>query len=321
MRRIAALIAAAALGPIASAAADGSVPGAKTLKACAAAGPFWPTMTLALDRNAAWVACKEQSRVVRVDTATGKLATSLRTDAPVIAVKSGLGAVWALDSASTLYRIDRATSRITRRSSLGASAAYNLWIGGGSLWVADDQGAQVLRVAPATGRVVRRLPVGDGPASMAFSGGSGWVINHRDRRLMRIDLATNRVTELQRVPGDAPERMAYLAGSLWLTGRGTDLVRVDPQTGKRLATIEIGAGGIDVVAADGSLWVPTRSAAVDPTGLPTMETLQRVSASTQRVTTAATARGRVDVHGLVAQGGFVWLADNRTGVLYRLRAS
>lgn len=321
MRRIAALIAAAALGPIASAAADGSVPGAKTLKACAAAGPFWPTMTLALDRNAAWVACKEQSRVVRVDTATGKLATSLRTDAPVIAVKSGLGAVWALDSASTLYRIDRATSRITRRSSLGASAAYNLWIGGGSLWVADDQGAQVLRVAPATGRVVRRLPVGDGPASMAFSGGSGWVINHRDRRLMRIDLATNRVTELQRVPGDAPERMAYLAGSLWLTGRGTDLVRVDPQTGKRLATIEIGAGGIDVVAAAGSLWVPTRSAAVDPTGLPAMETLQRVSASTQRVTTAATARGRVDVHGLVAQGGFVWLADNRTGVLYRLRAS
>ena len=147
------------------------------------------------------------------------------------------------------------------------------------------------------------------------------MINHRDRRLMRIDLATNKVTELGLVPGDAPERVTYLAGSLWLTGRGTDLVRVDPQTGKALATIEIGAGGIDVVAANGSLWVPTRSAAVDPTGFPTMETLQRVSASTQRVTTAAIAMGRVDVHGLVAQGGFVWLADNRTGVLYRLRAS
>ena len=114
--------------------------------------------------------------------------------------------------------------------------------------------------------------------------------------------------------------MVYLAGSLWLTGRGTDLVRVDPQTGKALATIEIGAGGIDVVAAAGSLWVPTRSAAVDPTGLPTMQTLQRVSATTQRVTTAATANGRVDVHGLVAASGYVWLADNRAGVLYRVRA-
>jgi len=50
-----------------------------------------------------------------------------------------------------------------------------------------------------------------------------------------------------------------------------------------------------------------------------METLQRVSATTQRVTTAATATGRVDVHGLVAQGNFVWLADNRSGVLYRVR--
>src|SRR6476659_5026975 len=314
------VITATLLASTASAAAEGSVPGARAVKACAAAGPFWPTMTLALDGNTAWVACKEQSRVVRVNTATGKLVNAVRLDTPVIAVKSGLGAIWAVDSASTLYRIDPKTSRITRRASLGARAAYNVWIGGGSVWVADDQAAQVLRVAPASGKVLRRLAVGDGPASMAFSGKSGWVINHRDRRLMRIDLTTNKVTELQPVPGDAPERMVYLAGSLWLTGRGTDLVRVDPQTGKALATIEIGAGGIDVVAAAGSLWVPTRSAAVDPTGLPTMETLQRVSATTQRVTTAATAHGRVDVHGLVAASGYVWLADNRTGVLYRVRA-
>jgi len=319
MKISSAVIAAALITSTASAAADGSVPGARTVKACAAAGPFWPTMTLALDGNSAWVACKEQSRVVRLNTATGKLVESVRLETPAIAVKSGLGAIWALDSASTLYRIDRKTSRITRRASLGATAAYNLWIGGGSVWVADDQAAQVIRVAPATGKVVRRLPVGDGPASMAFAGGSGWVINHRDRRLMRIELATNRVTELQPVRADAPERMAYLAGSLWITGRGTDLVRVDPRSGKALATIEIGAGGIDIVAAGGSLWVPTRSAAVDRTGLPTMETLQRVSATTQRVTTAATARGRVDVHGLVAQGNFVWLADNRSGVLYRVR--
>jgi hypothetical protein len=104
-----------------------------------------------------------------------------------------------------------------------------------------------------------------------------------------------------------------------VTGRGTDLLRVDPETGEVKATIEIGAGGIDVVAAAGSLWVPVRSAAVDPTGFPTMDTLERVSATTGRVTTAARASGRVDVHGLVAQGGFVWLADNTSGQLYRVR--
>ena len=202
---------------------------------------------------------------------------------------------------------------------LAAAAPYNVWIGGGSIWVAEDQGARVIRVSPATSRILKRLPVGDGPADMAFAGNSAWVINHRDRRLMRINLSTNSVTKLVTVPGDAPERMTWLAGSLWITGRGTDLIQVDPQTGAVKATIEIGAGGIDVVSAAGALWVPARNEVVDPTGFPTMEALRRVSVSTRQVTTAATAGGRLDVHGLQAGGGFVWIADNRSGFVYRVR--
>ena len=87
-----------------------------------------------------------------------------------------------------------------------------------------------------------------------------------------------------------------------------------------LATVEIGAGGIDVVAAAGALWVPSRSAEVDATGLPTMETLRRVEPG-GRVTTVARPNGRLDVHGLRAAGGFVWLADNTAGVVYRVRAA
>jgi len=45
-----------------------------------------------------------------------------------------------------------------------------------------------------------------------------------------------------------------------------------------------------------------------------------VSASTRQVTTAATASGRFDVHGLQGSGGFVWIADNRSGFVFRVRA-
>ena len=123
------------------------------------------------------------------------------------------------------------------------------------------------------------------------------------------------------LPGSdaAPERMVFLGGKLWITGRGADLMRVDPATGAVEATYEIGASGIDVVAAGGALWVPARSAAVDRSGFPTMEALRRVS-TTGTVTTVARARGRLDVHGLVAAGGAVWLADNTNGVLYRVPA-
>ena len=69
-------------------------------------------------------------------------------------------------------------------------------------------------------------------------------------------------------------------GSLWITGRGTDLLKVNPADGSVQETIEIGASGIDIAADGDDLWVPTRSAAVDQSGFPTMDALKRVSVST-----------------------------------------
>jgi streptogramin lyase len=112
--------------------------------------------------------------------------------------------------------------------------------------------------------------------------------------------------------------MVWSRGSLWVTGRGTDLLKIDPDDGSLQATIEIGASGIDVAADGDSIYVPTRSAAVDVRGFPTMNALVRVSASSGAVSTVARPTGRVDVHGLVARTGAVWIADNTKGRLYRI---
>jgi hypothetical protein len=300
--------------------AAGGIPGTTSVKVCAAAGPYWPTMTLALHGTSAWIACKEQSRVVRVTASTGRTTKSIPLRGPAIAVKTGLGSIWALDSLGTLYRLSPSTGNVVRRISLPVSAAYNIWIGGGSVWVADDQGSQVVRVSTRTNRVVSRLATGDGPASMAFSGATGWVMNHRDRVLTRIDLRTNRATALATIPGAnaAPERMVWAHGSLWITGRGADLLKVNPATGAVEQTIEIGASGIDLAASGDTLWVPTRSAETDVRGFPTMDAVKRVSMSTGDVATIAKPSGRVDVHGLAAQNGVLWLADNTNGRLYRI---
>jgi streptogramin lyase len=301
-----------------SARAAGGLPGAHAIRICAAAGPYWPTMTLAFSGESAWIACKEQSRVIRVDTSTRKTTKSLRLGTPVIAIASGFGSVWALDSGSELYRINPASGKVVKRLDLRAAAAYNIWIGGGSVWVADDQGAKVVRVSPVTNRVVARIAVGDGPAGMTFSGASAWVIDHRDTTIHRIGLATNESTLLTRLGGDAPERIVWSHSSLWITGRGTDLIEVRPADGRVLRTIEIGASGIDLAAAGDDLWVPARSAEVDQRGFPTMDALRRVSPSTGQVLTVVRPTARLDVHGLIANdGGVVWIADNRRGYLYR----
>ena len=155
---------------------------------------------------------------------------------------------------------------------------------------------------------------------MVFKGTTAYVINHRDRALVAIDTRTNQPRKLATIGRkdiDAPERMALLDDALWITGRGMDLVKVDPKTGKTLKTVEIGGSGIDVVAAGGALWVPARSAATDQCGFPTMEALRKVSPS-GKVTTVSEPLDRVDVHGLTADDSAVWLADNTAGIVYRV---
>ena len=234
----------------------------------------------------------------------GRTTATVRLGAPVVAVAVGLRSVWALDTASTLYRLDPRTARVTKRIRTGARAAYNIWIGSNAVWVADDQGASVLRISPATNKVVARIPVGDGPADMAFAGKQAWVMTHRDNGLYRIDTQTNAATRLETVAGGdaAAERIALLGNSLWITGRGVGLLEVDPKTGAVRRSIDIDGTGIDIVAAAGALWIPVRTAAVDSTGFPTMTALRRITTAGE-VDTVATASGRVDVHGLAVGHG------------------
>ena len=132
----------------------------------------------------------------------------------------------------------------------------------------------------------------------------------------RIDTRTDRARRIATLSGDAPERIAVLDGALWITGRGTDLLRVYPKDGRVLETVEIGGGGIDVVAGGGAVWVPARSVAVDATGLPTMDALWRVQPGSAP-SVASRPRERTDVHGLLADDGGIWLADTTNGFVYR----
>jgi YVTN family beta-propeller protein len=300
---------------------DSRLPGADAFAICPNAGAFWPTETLALDFSSAWIACKEVGVLRRFDPGTSRTTATFRLGgSDLIGVTTGFGSVWALDGRSgTLTRIDPASNRVAARIALPASKPYNVWAGAGAVWVADDGRGEVVRVDPATNQPVASIEVGDGPADIVFDGTDAWVINHRDRSLVRIDTRTNTARLVAAIPGDAPERMVWLSGRLWITGRGTDLLEVDSNSGAVLRTVEIGAGGIDVVAAGGTLWVPSRNDEVDVRGFPTMEALRRIDARSGAVTASIAAAAPLDVHGLVADGSGVWLADNTHGVLYRVR--
>jgi hypothetical protein len=305
--------------PTEAAPVESALPGTDAYGICAAGGDYWPTMVLAVSGPTAWIACKEESRLVEFDLASGTEGRSVDLFGTPIAVANGFGSVWALDSFGTLTRLAPSSAEVEAEIEVGSSAPYNIWMGAGSVWVADDAGGEVIRVDPVSNDVVARIPVGDGPASMAFSGGKAWVANHRDRGITVVDTETNEATPLVRMKAGAPERLALLGGRLWVTGRGIGLFGLDPRTGNVEKQVHLDVSGIDLVAADGALWVPSRSAEIDPSGFPTMNALRRVTPD-GRMTVAAEPSGPLDVHGLAAGDGAVWLADTTNGVLYRVPA-
>ena len=297
--------------PLASA-----LPTAQAFRLCGGSSPPYPQYALGVD-GSLWVGCRVNGTLRRVDPATGETRAILGVrGANPYAVAAGLGAVWAAERGAVVSRVDLQTGRATPAFS-GTRFSY-IWTAAGSVWAHDDDARRLIRYDPSSRRVVAQLPTGDGASALVEQGGLIWIVNHRDGTLERIDPATNAITPLSKLPGDAPERMVFAAGSLWVTGRGTDLLRVDPATGAVQATIEIGAGGIDVRAAGGSIWVAAPTTQDDLRGNPFVERVLRIDSATNTIVETIRPTGRITVNGTAVTGAACWIADTEHGRLYRL---
>ena len=295
-----------------------AIPGATVFTICANRALPYPQYGLSLGLGSLWVACRDGGMLQRIDPATGtRTATVGPVSGDLYAIAAGAGAVWATQRGPAALRIDVGSGTL-RNPVLVGESAY-VFVAAGSVFVADDLNKTLLRFDPDTGRS-NALSVGDGTSALVTDGRRAWITNHRDATLERIDLATNTVKRLSKLPGDAPERMVSLAGSLWVTGRGTDLLRVDPDSGAVLATIEVGAGAIDLQQAGGRVWVFAPSAADDRRGLPFAERVLEVDPDSNRIVRTIRTRGQVVVNGLASDGTSVWAADTTNGRLYRITA-
>ncbi|HEY7148483.1 MAG TPA: hypothetical protein VH420_03470 [Gaiellaceae bacterium] len=298
------------------------LPGGTAYRVCGGARQPFLQYGLAIGYGSAWVACREQRAVQRIDLATGRVFPMIAVDEAVSAVTAGEGSVWAIAlRGSQVHRIDPATNRVSARIPLSVAVPY-AWAGGGALWVADDDGQALIRIDPATNAQVASVSVGNGPAGFAFDGSFAWVLNHRENTLDRINVANNAVTRMGTIPGGeqvTAERIAVFAGDLWITGRGLDLLRVSRATGSVLGSTEIGTGGIDVVTDGANLWAVAYTPEGDPRGEPLSAGVSRIDAAGRVVSTVAPTRA-FHGDGAAAANGELWLFDAVAGLLVRLPA-
>lgn len=302
--------------------AAGSVPpplaGAQVGPACRTTAIPYPQNALAAAAGSLWLACRDGSRVER-RTPAGKLVATIRTPGfRPWAIASAGSAVWVVDrDQPVLLRVSPKTNTVARRIRLPEAPIY-VWGGNGVVWLAFDGSGSVARVPAATNRLGARVFVGDGPSGFA-TGASTWVLSHRDGALVRFD--GNEPKTLNRQQADdrrTPERMTRAGDSLWVTGRGLDLLRLDPSTGTERSTTEIGAAGIDVAAVGGRLAVVSATAAGARRGDPIVAAVSWVDPATGTVLRRSQATSPTSLTGLAVAGGRLVVLDGLHGRLLTL---
>jgi hypothetical protein len=132
-------------------------------------------------------------------------------------------------------------------AALDDGAGVEVVAGAGAVWVAGTE--QVLRIDPATNRIVARFDVGGFPTALAVAGGALWATTFRqaatlEQEIVKVDPATNEVTV--RLPvGDVVQDLAASDTDVWvLTGGDPEtplvkLVHVDPAAGRVAGTVEL----------------------------------------------------------------------------------
>ena len=146
-----------------------TLPGAKAIRSCAGAGPYWPTQTLALTPGFAWVACKEQQRVLRVPLQPGR-SRSIPVSGQPIAVLSAFGAVWALERAGRSPGSIRRPLGSPHACRRGHRRRTTSGPEPGRSGRSTTRRGEVIRIDPIARKVTQRIPVGDGAADLVFRG-------------------------------------------------------------------------------------------------------------------------------------------------------
>lgn len=183
-----------------------------------------------------------------------------------VAVVVGEGAVWVANSG------DRTVSRIDpeglEEATVGiGSDVSDIAVGFGSLWVANGNDGSVARIdAETTGRIATLTFGGTDslvPEPVFYvAAGPGGMWLTRGNRLLRVDPSTNAVDLSVRI--EPPLGLAVGGGSIWVTTRIGHVLRLDPASGKRLATFSLPSAAVEPVFGSGALWVvvPDLGAAV-----------------------------------------------------------
>jgi streptogramin lyase len=200
-----------------------------------------------------WVEDTNTSTVSRVSITTGKR-TAVKVGITPYDTTFAYGSAWTTAyGQGELERIDPAQNRVANRWKLplatGAVGAF------GSVWATGSEG--VIRVDPASHKMLARIPVQGGAGWTAASTDAVWVTTRAG--IARIDPQSNAVTKVVPLAGaPAVGDPDVVNGQVWVPQiRKNSIAIVDPASNAVVRTIKAGVGPFVVTTIRGEAWVPS----------------------------------------------------------------
>jgi YVTN family beta-propeller protein len=195
----------------------------------------------------------------------------------------------------------------------------SLAVGEGAVWALDTDDANVTRIDPRTKAVTGHFTANSIPAAVAAGAGAVWVGNSRPIggpnsmvSVSRVDPATMTITNTAKLPNAdqggggfslGRARIVVGDGAVWAVASGGTVARIDPRSGRVVATVAVNANGL--AAGPEGVW------ALSDDGV------ARIDPATNRVGTAIPLIAG-NARDIAVGGGAVWVTDDPQGLLWRI---
>jgi ABC-type branched-subunit amino acid transport system substrate-binding protein len=191
----------------------------------------------------------------------------------------------------------------------------SLAVGEGGIWALSLEDRTVTRIDPETKKVVKRFRMRRAPTAIAAGAGAVWL--EGDGTLSRVDPRTGDVTGTAKLPdagyqGDLPfgnwgfPQIAVGAGAVWVINPDRTVSKIDPDTGRRVATIDVDAATI--AAGKEGVWVIRADDTV---------ALAPIDPRTNRVGRSIRV-GAQSLSAVAVGGGYVWASAEGDGLVWRI---
>ena len=213
----------------------------------------------------------------------------------------GFGSLW-IANGFKVARLNAGTGEFLEIDLDGASQKQRkIAIGEGAVWVPDVGANLVFKIDPASNEVIASFPVDmlSTQGSIAIGAGSVWIVSAEgfEKTLVRLDSESGKEQASIELP-NAGVGVAFGFGSAWVTsGMGDALYRIDADSNALMAQIAVGDGPLFLAAGEDSLWVHIQSDA----------SIVRVDGTSSKVIAKIDTGLPSGVADIEIGGGYLWI--------------